>query len=288
MESSGNSKKSGSGFDFAKAVQGVKPARKPLPNVSVQTKSGSAVLGQKSFFLQPAQSRSSMDVDQDPVSTGNRFSILEGGRGSAWLDQNVGTGTRFSELDIPASIKRTALVESPPDLYPQDPMGEDVSEAKKEAILSRLTGPSKAVRACDMYDWVQGEHNFFEDQVKLLGLDFDYSIEDVESDDESGTAQFFANQLKSDFGFYGFYGWDDDPVNLDFWLGYLAHFRQLKMPTRGFGFSHFVGFLGLGRHIPKLTFEHFLIMHATFIEASLISNFRLISSLFLGLNAMQQ
>ncbi|KAI3799093.1 hypothetical protein L1987_34383 [Smallanthus sonchifolius] len=195
-----------------------------------------------------------------------------------------------------------------------------ISEAKKEAILSRLTGPSKAVRACDMYDWVQGEHNFFEDQVKLLGLDFDYSIEDVESDEESGTAQFFANQLKSgnqkaqvkvppkcvwfrftlhevlvvsnsglkilpfvvtggsingdnsrrfsllmgpsylfflvkDFGFYGFYGWDDDPVNLDFWLGYLAHFRQLKMPTRGFGFSHFVGFLGLGMHIPKLTFE---------------------------------
>ncbi|KAI3724754.1 hypothetical protein L1987_64519 [Smallanthus sonchifolius] len=97
MESSGNSKKSGSGFDFAKAVQGVKPARKPLPNVSVQTKSGSAVSGlpnvsvqtksgsavsgQKPFVLQPAQSRSSMDVDQDPVSTGNRFSVLEGGAG---------------------------------------------------------------------------------------------------------------------------------------------------------------------------------------------------------------
>ncbi|KAI3724755.1 hypothetical protein L1987_64520 [Smallanthus sonchifolius] len=47
-----------------------------------------------------------------------------------------------------------------------------ISDAKKEAILSRLTGPSKAVRACDI-------------------------IEDVVSDEESGTAQFFSNQLKS-------------------------------------------------------------------------------------------
>ncbi|KAI3741106.1 hypothetical protein L1987_58773 [Smallanthus sonchifolius] len=71
-----------------------------------------------------------------------------------------------------------------------------ITDAQKDAIISRLKGPSNAVWAGDMYNWVQGEHNFFEDQVKYLDLDYDYSIEDVDSDEESGTAQFFANQIK--------------------------------------------------------------------------------------------
>ncbi|KAI3743667.1 hypothetical protein L1987_56729 [Smallanthus sonchifolius] len=71
-----------------------------------------------------------------------------------------------------------------------------ISNAQKLAITSRLCGPANAVRAADMDNWDQGEHEFFEDQVKAMGLDYDYCIEDVESDDENGTAQFFAAQMK--------------------------------------------------------------------------------------------
>ncbi|KAI3814424.1 hypothetical protein L1987_14064 [Smallanthus sonchifolius] len=71
-----------------------------------------------------------------------------------------------------------------------------ISNAQKMAITSRLCGPAQAVRAVDMDNWEQGEHEFFKDQVKALGLDYDYCIEDVDSDDENGTAQFFAAQMK--------------------------------------------------------------------------------------------
>ncbi|KAI3724763.1 hypothetical protein L1987_64528 [Smallanthus sonchifolius] len=71
-----------------------------------------------------------------------------------------------------------------------------ITYSQKLAITSRLCGPSKAIRAIDMDGWEQGEHEFFEDQVKALGLDYDYCIDDVESDDENGTAQFFATQMK--------------------------------------------------------------------------------------------
>ncbi|KAI3783232.1 hypothetical protein L1987_42308 [Smallanthus sonchifolius] len=71
-----------------------------------------------------------------------------------------------------------------------------ISDAQKLAITSRLCGPAQAVRAVDMDNWEQGEHEFFEDQVKAMGLDYDYCVEDVESDDENGTAQFFSAQMK--------------------------------------------------------------------------------------------
>ncbi|KAI3724756.1 hypothetical protein L1987_64521 [Smallanthus sonchifolius] len=71
-----------------------------------------------------------------------------------------------------------------------------ISDAQKLAITKRLCGPAQAVRAVDMDNWDQGEHDFFEDQVKAMGLDYDYCVEDVESDDENGTAQFFAAQMR--------------------------------------------------------------------------------------------
>ncbi|KAI3820206.1 hypothetical protein L1987_07749 [Smallanthus sonchifolius] len=67
-----------------------------------------------------------------------------------------------------------------------------ISNDQKLAITNRLCGPAKAVRAVDMDDRDQGDYDFFEDQVKAMGLDYDYCIEDVESDDKNGTAQFFA------------------------------------------------------------------------------------------------
>ncbi|KAI3809584.1 hypothetical protein L1987_19179 [Smallanthus sonchifolius] len=101
---------------------------------------------------------------------------------------------------------------SPPKV-PQQPSGQKVtsktprieevegkdygiSDAHKLAISSRLCGPTQAVRAVDMDNWEQGEQEFFEDQVKAMGLDYDYCVEDVESDEENGTAQFFAAQMK--------------------------------------------------------------------------------------------
>ncbi|KAI3811867.1 hypothetical protein L1987_16563 [Smallanthus sonchifolius] len=71
-----------------------------------------------------------------------------------------------------------------------------ITDAQKLAITKRLCGPAQAVRAVDMDNWDQGEHDFFEDQVKAMGLDYDYCVEDVESDDENGTAQFFAAQMR--------------------------------------------------------------------------------------------
>ncbi|KAI3787671.1 hypothetical protein L1987_42301 [Smallanthus sonchifolius] len=140
----------------------------------------------------------------------------------------VSTQNRFAVLDLPNSLKFKQLVESNEDLYPCDmePDGGErskgpgiadqeknrslespvlmereikdygITNSQKMSITSRLCGPSKAVRAIDMDGWEQGEHEFFEDQVKALGLDYDYCIEDVESDDENGTTQFFAAQMK--------------------------------------------------------------------------------------------
>ncbi|KAI3684048.1 hypothetical protein L1987_84571 [Smallanthus sonchifolius] len=76
-----------------------------------------------------------------------------------------------------------------------------ITKAQKMAITGRLCGPAQAVRAVDMDNWEQGEHKFFEDQVKGLGLDYNYCIEDVESDDENGTAQFFTARMKGGINF---------------------------------------------------------------------------------------
>ncbi|KAI3814425.1 hypothetical protein L1987_14065 [Smallanthus sonchifolius] len=72
-----------------------------------------------------------------------------------------------------------------------------ITDAQKNAIYNSLCGPSKAVRAVDMAEWEPGQHEYFEDQVKLLNMDMDFCVEDVESDEESGTAQFFSGMLKS-------------------------------------------------------------------------------------------
>ncbi|KAI3754163.1 hypothetical protein L1987_53941 [Smallanthus sonchifolius] len=185
-----------------------------------------------------------MDVDPSKVSVGNMLAALDGESGLNPFDQSIETGTRFTGLDILASVKCTALVEARLDLYPHDPMSEDVvvpaqanpreaamqlrdgasykdmlvcqlnwehiegvrllpasilsnpspsgstsatviesalekdygiTGEQKAAITNRLLGPSKAGRAVDMLDWEQGEHNYFEDQVKILGLEYDFN-----------------------------------------------------------------------------------------------------------------
>ncbi|KAI3754128.1 hypothetical protein L1987_53906 [Smallanthus sonchifolius] len=60
-----------------------------------------------------------------PVCSNNQFAALNVVSELDPFDQNTGTGTTFTELDIHASIKRTSLVEAPTDLYPHEPMNED-------------------------------------------------------------------------------------------------------------------------------------------------------------------
>ncbi|KAI3773229.1 hypothetical protein L1987_47753 [Smallanthus sonchifolius] len=170
----------GSGFNFARAVQGAnaKPVKPP---------------------------------NQHPVS-----SAQSAGPGL------TRTGTSFSELDIHASIRRTTLVEAASDLYPPDPMNEDgtssarvhsdvmehdankggpgksygISESQKKAIADRIS-VSTSIRIEETDDWCPGEWDYFNDLCISLGLDPDYCIEDVESDTENGTAQFFLGLLKA-------------------------------------------------------------------------------------------
>ncbi|KAI3820211.1 hypothetical protein L1987_07754 [Smallanthus sonchifolius] len=137
-----------------------------------------------------------------------------------------------------ASIKRTAIVEASPNLYPLDPMIEDgpiaaqpqtvgtvkaadqgvtetenlsepggthingegrtygISDSHRKAIAERLS-VSNSICSEETVNWCPGEWDYFNDLCILLGLDPDYCIEDVESDTENGTAQFFLDLMKS-------------------------------------------------------------------------------------------
>ncbi|KAI3732786.1 hypothetical protein L1987_63994 [Smallanthus sonchifolius] len=126
VDTSGSAKNTGSGFDFARAVQGVNHGRKSQLKPPAPANTGPAPPGLQSASVLTSNPRSPMDVDQARVNTSNSFAALDGIAGSISFDQSVGTGTRFSEMDVLASIKRTKLVEAHSDLYPPDPMCEDV------------------------------------------------------------------------------------------------------------------------------------------------------------------
>ncbi|KAI3756900.1 hypothetical protein L1987_56726 [Smallanthus sonchifolius] len=122
----------GSGFNFARAVQGakVKPVKPPIqqPLSSSQTP-GPGLPRSRSADPPPPVHSSSMEVDTPPGRSNNRFAVLNSISELDPFNQSSGTGTTFSELDIHASIKRTSLVEASSDLYPPDPMNEDGSTA---------------------------------------------------------------------------------------------------------------------------------------------------------------
>ncbi|KAI3677389.1 hypothetical protein L1987_87016 [Smallanthus sonchifolius] len=203
---------------------------------------------------------SSMEIDPPPVWSNNRFAALNAVSEFDPCDQNSGTGTTFSELDILVSIKRTSLVVSPSDLYPPDPINEDgtpfarllsddqvqtagkcdsvreklicqinrehvegarllpssilsspspgglhaanggktygISESQRKAIADRIS-VSSSICIEETNNWCPGEWDYFNDLCISLGLDPDYCIEDVESDTENGTAQFFSGLLKA-------------------------------------------------------------------------------------------
>ncbi|KAI3730207.1 hypothetical protein L1987_61376 [Smallanthus sonchifolius] len=115
----GGSKAAGSGFNFARAVQGVnaKPVKPPFNST------------QSPGHAPRTASRHAPAPGSAQARTKNRFAILID---DSELEQSVkspGTDTVFSELDIHASIKRSSLVEVTSDLYPHEPMNEDVPPA---------------------------------------------------------------------------------------------------------------------------------------------------------------
>ncbi|KAI3814413.1 hypothetical protein L1987_19168 [Smallanthus sonchifolius] len=70
-----------------------------------------------------------------------------------------------------------------------------ISDDQKKNIATRLNNEGSI--SVDIVDqWCPGQWDYFNDLCTLMGLDPDYCIEDVESDDENGTAQFFAAQMK--------------------------------------------------------------------------------------------
>ncbi|KAI3811864.1 hypothetical protein L1987_16560 [Smallanthus sonchifolius] len=139
------SKVPGSGFYFARAVQGtsVKPVKPPLqaPNTSPK----SAGPASRSVSRHPHSSGSSMEVDSPQGCSINRFAVLNDVSELDTLDQSVGTGTKFTELDIQASLKRSSLVEACSDLYPHESIMEDVnptaqfqSDVEEQAAEKRI------------------------------------------------------------------------------------------------------------------------------------------------------
>ncbi|KAI3787670.1 hypothetical protein L1987_42300 [Smallanthus sonchifolius] len=217
---------SGSGFDFARAVQGANS--KPLKPSNHVPKVSPKAPGSSSSAPDRISSYAgvSMEVGPPQVGSGNRFAALNVISELDPFDQSIGTGTNFTELDIQASIKRTSLVEACSDLYPHEPMNEDVtssaqsqsvekeqaadkcvpetekgrsygiSEAQRKAIADRLL-VSSSICGEETVNWCPGEWDYFNDLCISLGLDPDYCIEDVDSDTENGTAQFFSDLWKS-------------------------------------------------------------------------------------------
>ncbi|MFS8013824.1 hypothetical protein Hanom_Chr15g01337591 [Helianthus anomalus] len=190
--STSGAKKSGGGFNFARALQG-----------ATTPKSGG---GPKSPKGMPKSS---------PINAGKQ--------------PLVSVSNRFSVLDVEASCKTSSLVAEKDDNLPKDPFNTDtfmcsmnqenmfnpgrilpewcrvdpqesmhkdygITDIQKQWITDRLLSKAGAVRAIDQEDWVEGEWEFFYDKCAELGLNPDYCIEDVE-EDMSGSAQFFANQL---------------------------------------------------------------------------------------------
>ncbi|MFS8013812.1 hypothetical protein Hanom_Chr15g01337471 [Helianthus anomalus] len=71
-----------------------------------------------------------------------------------------------------------------------------ITDSQKKRIFDALSGESKAVRAEDQEDWIDGEWEFFYDKCLELGLDPDFCVEDV-YDDESESAQFISQLAKT-------------------------------------------------------------------------------------------
>ncbi|MFS7952993.1 hypothetical protein Hanom_Chr07g00613431 [Helianthus anomalus] len=166
-----------------------------------------------------------MEIDTPPVSTLNRFSILDieasAKCGSLVEDESslypndpfnqghnvqndpscVGTSTSGRVLpkwNTVATTSTSNLDGEVEDMYDtDDDNGYDygITQAQKDDIRKRITSKSQTVLAEVANNWELGERDYFEDVCMELGLDPDFCIEDV-AEDISGTARFFSGLVK--------------------------------------------------------------------------------------------
>ncbi|MFS8013765.1 hypothetical protein Hanom_Chr15g01336971 [Helianthus anomalus] len=164
-------------------------------------------------------------------------------------------------MDCEASLKTNSLVGTPIDLDPQERYVEErcttnqqspidigrvlpnwhqfspqaslyrildkvygITDAQKKRILDALQGDSKAVKAEDQEEWIDGEWEFFHDKCEELGLDPDFCVEDV-YEDESESAQFLSQLAKTGKYFDPVVA---KPLKNNFWL-LLGCYRKLLL-----------------------------------------------------------
>ncbi|KAI3814416.1 hypothetical protein L1987_19171 [Smallanthus sonchifolius] len=221
------------GFNYARAVQGGKGGRSqhqiphPVDANCAETRPSSHSSTPLVPSINSASPSSSMDID-----TSNRFSVLDipnsikfnklvESHGDLYpQDQGLVDGmdvdksrskcrnTEVCQLNREHEVRSRILPESitsPPKLGERSSSlllgpgcsGKNygISDDQKKNIATRLNNEGSI--SVDIVDqWCPGQWDYFNDLCTLMGLDPDYCIEDVESDDENGTAQFFAAQMK--------------------------------------------------------------------------------------------
>ncbi|KAI3797113.1 hypothetical protein L1987_39805 [Smallanthus sonchifolius] len=159
--------KSSLGFDFTRAVQGANVKTKKPPNQSPSTSLQPAGAASGSVNRHPQSAAATMDVEPPQTSSSNRFAALSAASEQDDFDQSIGTGRTYG-----------------------------ISDSQRKAIAERLS-VSNSICSEETVNWCLGEWDYFNDLCISLGLDPDYCIEDVESDTENGTAQFFSDLMKS-------------------------------------------------------------------------------------------
>ncbi|KAI3805712.1 hypothetical protein L1987_28330 [Smallanthus sonchifolius] len=131
------------------------------------------------------------DPDEEALGVGEKFYELSSDSIAKVLNFNP------SKLTVPR-IHDLPHVQDDPDFM--DEMCEEeipdfnITNAQKQGICNSLTRFG-AVKADDQANWEQGEWEFFHYQMKILNIDPETSIEDVDSDSNE-TAQFFKSQMQ--------------------------------------------------------------------------------------------
>ncbi|KAI3814832.1 hypothetical protein L1987_14478 [Smallanthus sonchifolius] len=159
MDTPGCSKKGGSGFDFTRAVQGVNHGKKSQSKPPTSDSTGSALIGKQTaaerFKLLTTcfaigglvQSVVLIVIDrlEEAIDGTGRIHSRRNrsratGGGVVWL-WSLQSGCSDSAIEI---VVVFVCCE------PGKLLMKGITDAQKDAIMSRLKGPSKAVRAADM------------------------------------------------------------------------------------------------------------------------------------------
>ncbi|KAI3759845.1 hypothetical protein L1987_50227 [Smallanthus sonchifolius] len=139
------------------------------------------------------------DVDKNNVVASDDGDMSESNKFYEFSSESIANVLHFN----PSKLNVPRLHDLSPD--PDDPVNMDVAcddeipdfnitNAQKQAISNSLVKYG-AVKADDQVNWEHGEWEFFHYQVKLLNIDPETCIEDVDSDSNE-TAQFFKSQTQ--------------------------------------------------------------------------------------------